>query len=161
MVAVEDSKLIRRERVKAMLLMGCSKAEIAEELGVHTSTISCDVHAISQVAILEQAKDATSVVFAQYQQDIEWAVDQARKMQEALVGPDDMSPEEGRIDALGFIVKTRKESLELAQKLGLLEQVAEKKDVNLNVAGGLLDPATIKQFGDYMACHANEVNDEK
>lgn len=158
MVAVEDSKLIRRERVKAMLLMGCSKAEIAEELGVHTNTISCDVHAISQDAILKQAQDATSVVFAQYQQDIEWALEQAKGMQEALTS-DGQHLEEGRIDALNFITKTRKEALEMAQKLGLLEQAAEKKDVNLNVAGGLLDPATIKQFGDYMATQAG--NDGK
>jgi transposase len=159
-MAYDDARLIRQERVKALLLSGMSKKEIAKELGCTQDTVTNDVHAISQDAILTQAKDATSVAFAQYQQDVQWALEQAKGMQDALTC-DGNDLGEGRIDAIGFVTKTRKESLELAQKLGLLEQVAEKKEVDLNVKGEILDPETIKRFGDYMATHAAEVDDGK
>lgn len=142
---------LRRNRLRERLLLGgCTPQELAEGEGIPLTQIHKDIRALAQGGILEQSKEATRLAYIQFSGEVDWTIEEARRLhRESFKDREDGEIEGGRLDCLHFISSKRKEEIETAQKLGLLEltegksEVTHKLDVN--------DPELVKKFGDYLA----------
>lgn len=151
---------LRRERIKKKILTGgwTTIKEMAAEEGVGPDTISDDLRALEQAGIVEQAKEATKTAYLSYCADIDWATEEAKQIHNSAkeLG-DDGELHGGRVDCLNFLTKTRKEQLEMAQKLGLLEIAVEKQEHTVHI--DMDDPELIRQFGDFVATQSSKEED--
>jgi DNA-binding transcriptional ArsR family regulator len=149
---------LRRERVKQSLLTKSSSiTELATEEGVSIAIISHDIRSIREAGILEEAQEKTALAYLGYSGEVDWAVREAKRLHEEEIDVDEGTGEEcgGRLDCLTFVAARRKEEIEVAQKLGLLEVAAEKHQVTHKVDMDLEDSKLIKRFGDWIACQSD------
>ena len=144
---------LRRERVKqAMLTRGFSRAELAAEEGISIAILDRDIISIKKAGILEEAQEKTALAYLGYSEDVDWAIDEAKRLHGEDIDTDDKGEETGgRLDCLTFVAARRKEEIEVAQKLGLLEVAAEKHQVTHKVNIDLEDSKLVKEFGDWLA----------
>lgn len=138
----------RRERVKQYILGGKMSIEdmMAEE-GVSRQEISNDIRHLKNRDILKEVKEGTRLAFLDYAADIQWSIDEAKRMHTEQINEDTGAG--GRLDCLNFVAKTRKEEIEMAQKLGILDLIAEKKEHLVKFSPA--DEKLIKSFGDFLA----------
>lgn len=147
MTAAQLVAATRRERIKQKLIEGgWTYQEIADDEGVCRDTIKKDIRAIKAEVIIAEAKEGTRLAFGEYSDEINWAVDEAKRLHEEEMTEDETG---GRLDCLTFIVARKKEEIEMAQKLGLLEMATEKQEHIHRI--DLDDPELIKKFGDFVA----------
>ena len=142
------SAIARRERVKQYILAGKMRVhDMAEEEGVNIGVIRSDIRHLKNQDILKEAKEATRLAFLDYSEEIDWAVSEARRLHEEKI--DEETKKGGRLDCLTFVARTKKEEIEMAQKLGLLDLIGEKQEHTVK-----FDPTNsdlIKKFGDFIA----------
>jgi hypothetical protein len=145
------SNAARRERVKQYILKGgFTVQEMADEEGVFIKVINCDIQFLKNQDILKDVKEATRLAFLDYSGRVDWAVDEATRMHEEKI---DDEGHGGRLDCLNFVATKKKEEIEVAQKLGLLDIAAEKKDHVHHIK--VDDPELIKKFGDFIATESD------
>ena len=146
---------LRRERVKAMLLDGYGVAQIAKALEVSEYTVRQDLKAIDQKALLARGTDVVDVAFSRFKTEVEWAAEEARKMHMGSLTSVDSAADDvvsgGRMDCLRFIVEMEEKKMGMAQSLGLLEKMAEKKKIDFGIDDSKLSPEMIKKIADRIA----------
>ncbi|MFA7205319.1 MAG: hypothetical protein WC102_03215 [Saccharofermentanales bacterium] len=149
------ANMARRERVKQYILRGKMTVEdMAEEEGVERGVISKDIKCIKNENILAPAKEATRLAYLEYSSEIEWAVEEAKRLHEEV--KEERDGKGGRIDCLKFVTDRRKEEMEMAQKLGLLDLAAEKQEHDHVHHFKVDDPELIKKFGDFIASKSSD-----
>ena len=147
---IQTKTSLRRERVKqAMLTRGFTLEELAVDEGVSTVVIAKDIREIKRLGILKEAQAKTALAFLGYAEDINWSIEEAKRLHEEGMDKDDHTG--GRLDCLTFVAARRKEEIEVAQKLGLLEVAAEKHQITHEVKVDLEDTKLVKDFGDWLA----------
>lgn len=146
---VQTKTSLRMERVKqAMLTRGFTMEELAVDEGVSTAVIAKDIREIKRLGILKEAQAKTALAFLGYAEDVNWSIEEAKRLHKEEIEDEGTG---GRLDCLAFVAARRKEEIEVAQKLGLLEVAAEKHQITHEVKVDLKDTKLVKDFGDWLA----------
>ena len=147
---VDVVRKLRQERVKQYLLQGLSYKEIAALEGTKKHVIERDANTLYRAGIMKQEEEATQMAYLKYLEELEWVIQEAKRMHTTEVGATEEGVDVGgRIDCLRLVADKHKELLEMAQKLGLLSTAVEKNEHVHKIQ--LDDSELIKEFGDFIA----------